>query len=75
MTKRIGYLVFSALILILIVSCARMGQPDGGWYDDTPPRILSSSPADKATGVDRRKITISFDEFVKLEDATNKVVV
>lgn len=75
MTNKIGYLACIALTIIAMVSCARMGQPDGGWYDDTPPRILSSSPADKATGVDKRKITISFDEFVKLEDATNKVVV
>ena len=62
-------------VLLLVTSCARMGQPDGGWYDETPPRIVHTSPADQATGVKSRKVTISFDEFIKLEDATNKVVV
>lgn len=52
-----------------------MGQPDGGWYDDTPPRIVHTSPGDKSTEVSERKVTIAFDEYIKLEDATNKVVV
>ena len=60
---------------LFIVSCARMGQPDGGWYDDDPPQVVSCSPADKSTNVSSKKITILFDEFIKLEDATNKVIV
>lgn len=63
------------LSVALLAGCARMGQPDGGWYDETPPKIVRTSPADKDTGVKSKKITISFDEFIKLEDATNKVVV
>lgn len=61
--------------LLLLVSCARMGNPDGGWYDDTPPRIISTYPKEKATNMKEQKVTISFDEFIKLEDATNKVIV
>ena len=68
-------LLLTAAILTLAASCARMGQPDGGWYDDTPPRILHASPAEKATGVKQKKVSIYFDEFIKLEDASNKVVV
>ena len=59
----------------LFTSCARMGSPDGGWYDDDPPRILGCTPADKATGVTQRKITILFDEYIKLADATQNVIV
>ena len=65
----------AALLAMAVASCARMGQPDGGWYDETPPRIVHTSPADKSTGVKTRKIRISFDEFIKLEDAASKVVV
>lgn len=68
-------LALAALLAVTVASCARMGQPDGGWFDDTPPRIVSSSPGDKATDVKQRKVTINFDEYIKLEDATNKVVV
>ena len=62
-------------IASIIVGCARMGSPDGGWYDDDPPRVIGATPEDKATNVKSKKITIFFDEFIKLEDATNKVIV
>ena len=60
---------------LIFISCARMGSPDGGWYDDDPPRILGCSPEDKATNVTSKKITIYFDEFVKLADASQNVIV
>ena len=67
--------LFTIHCSLFVVSCARMGQPDGGWYDDDPPQVVSCSPADKSTNVSSKKITILFDEFIKLEDATNKVIV
>lgn len=63
------------LAVFLLGSCARMGQPDGGWYDETPPRILGAAPADKGTNVKNQKISIFFDEFIQIENATEKVVV
>lgn len=69
------FFILNISVLPLATSCARMGQPDGGWYDETPPKIVHASPADKATGIKTRKIAISFNEFIKLEDAANKVVV
>ena len=59
----------------VVVGCARMGQPDGGWFDDDPPVVIGSNPVDQSTNVSAKKITIYFDEFIKLEDATNKVIV
>lgn len=63
------------LAAFLLGSCARMGQPDGGWYDETPPRIMGAAPADKGTNVKSQKISIFFDEFIQIENATEKVVV
>lgn len=60
---------------LFIISCARMGQPDGGWYDDDPPKVVGSTPADQSANVKSKKITIYFDEYIKLEDATSKVIV
>ena len=68
-------LVYICLALGAIVSCARMGSPDGGWYDDDPPKVVSSSPADQSVNVTTKKISILFNEYIKLEDATNKVIV
>ena len=69
--KRIVYF----LVLSFLTSCARMGNPDGGWYDDTPPRVVHSTPDDKGTHVTAKRVTINFNEFVKIEDAQNKVII
>ncbi|MBR1414338.1 MAG: Ig-like domain-containing protein [Prevotella sp.] len=52
-----------------------MGNPDGGWYDDTPPRVVSSSPADGGVNVQAKKVVINFNEYIKLENAQEKVIV
>lgn len=67
--------VVAGLFALLLASCAKMGQPDGGWYDETPPRIVGTTPQDKAVGVKSKKITIYFDEFIQVDNPTEKVVV
>ena len=64
-----------AFIFLVLSSCAKMGQPDGGWYDETPPRVLGASPTERATDVNSKKVNIYFNEFIKLENASEKVVV
>src|SRR3712207_6505343 len=61
--------------LLVLVGCARMGNPDGGWFDEDPPRVVGASPADKATGVNAKKVRIEFDEFIKLDNASENVIV
>ena len=62
-------------ITSLLSSCAKMGQPDGGWFDEMPPRIIGCTPADKGVGVKAKKISILFDEFIQVDNPTEKVVV
>ena len=69
---RFALLLFT---LALVAACARMGNPDGGWYDETPPRVVGASPTEKATSVKTRKLHIRFNEFIKIENATENVVV
>ena len=52
-----------------------MGSPDGGWFDDDPPRILGSTPAEQSTNVKDQKISIFFDEYIKLADPSQNVIV
>ena len=61
--------------LLLVNSCARMGSPDGGWFDDDPPQVIGSTPLDKDTNVTAKKITIYFDEYIKLADPSQSVIV
>ena len=60
------------LVSVLLVSCARMGQPDGGWYDEVPPRVVGANPVERATDVSSKRLEIRFSEFIKLENAYNK---
>ena len=68
-------LLYIFCLACVVIGCARMGQPDGGWFDDDPPVVVGSSPADQSTNISAKKITIYFNEYIKLEDATNKVIV
>ena len=74
-TLRMAFFILLFFHFLMFISCARMGRPDGGWYDDDPPIVVGASPEDKATNVRSKKISIFFDEYIKLEDATNKVIV
>ena len=70
-----GSLVLLCALLLTFVSCAKMGQPDGGWYDETPPHVIGANPKDKAVDVKTRKKAIFFDEYIKIENPSEKVVV
>lgn len=63
------------MLMIVVYSCASMGTPDGGPYDEEPPRFVRSSPKPYAISNKDKKIAIEFDEFIKLEKTSEKVVV
>lgn len=65
------------LLVILVYACAstNSGMPDGGPYDEEPPKFVRSTPAPYATQSKEKKISIEFDEFIKLEKVAEKVVV
>ena len=63
------------MLVIIGYSCASMGTPDGGPYDEMPPKFLGSSPKLHAVNVKSTKFELEFDEFIKLEKASEKVVV
>lgn len=68
-------LLLCLLALLLTAACASIGNPDGGRFDETPPRVVGSSPTDGAVNVSKRKVQILFDEYIKLEKASEKVVI
>lgn len=69
------FLPFYVMVFLLLASCAKMGQPDGGWYDETPPKVIGATPADGGVNVKDKKVRIYFDEFIKVDNPTEKVVV
>ncbi|MBR4186981.1 MAG: Ig-like domain-containing protein [Bacteroidaceae bacterium] len=67
--------ILAGLALLLLVACASIGAPDGGIYDEIPPQVLACYPADRSVDVSTRKMRIRFNEFIKLENANDKVIV
>lgn len=70
---KIGYLV---IISLLISGCAQMVNPTGGAKDITPPKALKMIPLNNSVGFKTgEKIKISFDEFMDIANANDKVMV
>lgn len=65
----------SISIIAVILGCAAVGTPDGGPYDETPPRFIGSTPSRGALDVNNKKLTLHFDEYIKIQNASEKVVV
>jgi len=58
-----------------LLGCASIGSPGGGLYDETPPALVRSEPAEAATSVNRQKITMRFNENIKLDNANEKMTI
>ena len=58
-----------------LLGCASIGSPGGGLYDETPPVLVRSEPAEAATSVNRQKITMRFNENIKLDNANEKMTI
>ena len=58
-----------------LLGCASIGSPGGGLYDETPPVLVRSEPAEAATSVGRQKITMRFNENIKLDNANEKMTI
>lgn len=65
------------LIIMLAYACAstNSGMPDGGPYDEEPPKFVGSNPKPYAINSKEKKISIEFDEIIKLEKVAEKVVI
>jgi uncharacterized protein (DUF2141 family) len=73
--QRFRSLLRAIVITGVFYSCASIGRPDGGAYDETPPRLTGSTPEAGGTNINRTRIVLEFDEFIKLEKPNEKVVI
>ncbi len=58
------FLLSLFFILVLAISCARVGAPTGGPIDETPPSLLNSTPTDGTTNFTGQTIQLTFDERI-----------
>ncbi len=68
--------IFLSLILILMVhSCANIASPTGGLYDVDPPVVKGSNPGFNDLNTTPQRVEIEFDENIKIESPTEKVII
>lgn len=63
------------LISFFFTSCANIIPPSGGDRDSLPPVLVSAIPKDSAVNVSPKLITLTFDEFVSLQDVNSNLIV
>lgn len=73
--KKLLSFIFLTLIGLALWQCAKRGNPTGGPEDKTPPELLRTEPENFSTNFKAKKIRLYFDEFIKLEDVQNQLIV
>lgn len=58
-----------------LYSCANIIPPGGGLRDSLPPRLVLSLPKDSATRVNTHQITLTFDEYVTLQNPVENLII
>ena len=73
--KSLKYLLFTFLISLVLIQCAKRGNPTGGALDEDPPEILRAYPDNYTTNFDSKEIVIQFDEYVTFKDLNKQLVI
>ncbi len=73
--QRILSFFFLIAVVLAALQCARRGSPSGGPKDTTPPVLLKAEPENLTTEFKAKKIRLYFDEYIKLEDVQNQLIV
>ncbi len=74
--ERTGLIIVSLLMhLFLLSSCANIIPPSGGDRDSLPPVMIGALPKDSAVNVFPKLITLTFNEFVTLQDVNSNLIV
>ena len=72
MIKRYISLLFSILI---IYACATVQSPTGGEKDEKAPILYESNPADQSINFKGTEIRLFFNEWMKLEQIQNELII
>ena len=71
----IGCLIAIIIIMGFVSACANMASPNGGPYDEQPPRFVRSTPRPLQTNYAGRKIEIIFDELIQIDKPSENVII
>jgi uncharacterized protein (DUF2141 family) len=69
------YQFVSVTIILSLLGCASQTTPTGGPKDETPPELTFSNPADGQKNFKNDVIELTFDEFIKLKDPKEEILI
>ena len=62
-------------IAVGILSCANQTSPAGGPQDKKAPELKASNPSNNQKNFNEKNITLDFDEYVKLKDPSEEIMI
>ena len=62
-------------IQVLSVGCANIIPPEGGLKDSLPPLLVKASPPDSSSNFSEKKITLTFDEYIQLQNPNQELII
>ena len=75
MLKSITKLEIIILFSLLFCNCAQVVNLSGGKKDLSPPKLIEAIPNNNSVLFDSETISIKFDEFIKLNDLNNQLII
>ncbi|WP_297089007.1 Ig-like domain-containing domain [uncultured Draconibacterium sp.] len=73
---KLPFLIVTALAWVVIVSsCANIGQPVGGPRDTVPPVLLETNPEYKALNFNKDNIRLTFNEYLQTDKISEILVI
>lgn len=76
--RKVKHILIAASLLLtafLAQRCANAVAPTGGPKDNTPPVVVEAEPANNSVNFTGKKIEITFDEYITLENANQNVLI
>ncbi|MDB5190443.1 MAG: hypothetical protein JWQ96_6, partial [Segetibacter sp.] len=74
-TSWLLYALAGFYFMVVSAGCANIVPPTGGARDSLPPRLIVATPFDSSTNFKGNRITLTFDEFVEVQNAFENVIV
>ncbi|MEP7163301.1 MAG: Ig-like domain-containing protein [Ferruginibacter sp.] len=70
-----GCLICCYFLITLNFGCAQISAPTGGAKDTLPPRLLKAVPELNTVNFKGNKITLSFNEYIELQDLQGNLLI
>lgn len=68
-------LLLISSFIYLVASCAQVGRLSGGDQDSASPRPVKTTPENEATNFKGNSFSITFDEYIRLNNPTESIVI